>query len=504
MLVPTVARRYGVKACIDGLLRRTGYRLAVMLLAASMISPVPAGADAVLDEEQLASDFIALLAVPWSGDLPGMAERNVIRVATAFSRTHFFLDDGQPRGLTQELVSAFEQFLRARAGPLKDMRVVMLPMPREALLTAVIDGHADIAAANLTITAHRLEEVAFSAPWYEHIRELPVSGPGGPTLKALEDLAGQAIHVRRSSSYYESLQSLSEEFAARGLKPPRLIEADDLLETEDILELVAAGAFPLTVADDTLARLWQEVLPDLRVYEDLAIKSESSIGWAVRKESTHLLAAVNDFVRENKHGTLLGNILAKRYLGDNPWVRNALHEDETARLDALRIHFENYAHQYGFDWLLSAAQAYQESGLDHSVVSSAGAIGVMQLLPSTAADPSVNIPDIQAVENNIHAGIKYKRFMLDHYFDNERITPLDRFLFTLAAYNAGPSRINEYREKAQQRGLNPDRWFMHVEQVSNQQTRTYVGNIYKYYMIYREYQRRLAEVEEEKRSVLTH
>jgi membrane-bound lytic murein transglycosylase MltF len=455
-----------------------------------------------MDEDELASQFIELIAAPWGGDLPEIADRTIIRVASAFSRTHFFLDEGEPLGLTQELVTAFEDFLRQRDPALSKVRVVILPMARDELIEAVVSGRADIAAANLTVTPHRLETVAFSDPWYAHVRELLVSGPGVPTLASLDDLAGQTIHVRHSSSYHETLEVLAAEFKSRGLKAPQLIDVDEMLETEDVLELVAAGAFPMTAADDSLLILWREVLPDLTVYDDFPIGEERKIAWAVRKNSPLLMAAINDFVAQAHQGTLLGNLLIKRYLGANPWVRNALRGEDTERLKALQQYFENYAQEYGFDWLLSAAQAYQESGLDHSVVSPAGAVGVMQMLPTTAADPNVGIPDILPVENNIHAGIKYKRFVLDHYFDDADILPLDRFLFTLAAYNAGPARIGEYRANARSRGLNPNRWFMNVEQVSNRETRTYVGNIYKYYLSYREYQRRLEAVEVEKRAAL--
>jgi len=474
--------------------------LGLVAACSGVIASVHAEQDAA--EQPLEVDFTGILAVPWTDDLDGMAERTAIRIATTFSRTHFFLDQGVPRGSTQEVVTAFERFLRQRGGALAGVRTILIPMSRDELLNAVIDGRADIAAANLTITPSRAELVAFSTPFSSRVLELPVSGPTGPILKSLDDLAGRSVYVRRSSSYYESLQRLSADMTARGLAAPDIVLVDELLETEDILELVSAGAFPLTIADSSLTGLWGEILPDLKVYVELPVSEPRQIAWAMRKESPALLEAVNAFVGENRQGTLLGNILIKRYLQDNRWVRNPLREEETSRLEALRELFQTYAQEYGFDWLLSAAQAYQESGLDHSVVSNAGAVGVMQLLPSTAADPKVGIPDISSIESNINAGIKYKRFLLDRYFDAEEIAPLDRFLFTLAAYNAGPARVNEYRGKAAQRGLDPNRWFRHVEQVSNRETMNYVSNIYKYYLSYQEYQRRLAVLEQEKADAL--
>lgn len=444
----------------------------------------------------------AALAKPWTGDLDGIARRTVLRVATTFSRTNFFLDEGRPRGMTYELLTAFEKDLRQRAEELANIRITLIPMSRDELLDALSSGRADIAAANLTITDEREQQVDFSRPWAEDIRELVVTGPNGPELKALDDLAGESIYVRASSSYFESLQALAADMRRRGLTAPEISTVDELLETEDILELVAAGVYPITIADNSLTGLWQDILPALNVRDDLAVASDRSIAWAYRKNNPQLAAAVNAFVDKNRQGTLLGNILIKRYFENNRWVRNPLNEPDISRLSELENLFQKYAGEYGFDWLLSAAQAYQESGFDHSVVSNAGAVGVMQLLPSTAADPNVGIPDIATIENNIQAGIKYKRFMLDRYFDEPGIAPLHGLLFTLAAYNAGPARINQYRKKAAERGLDPDLWFRNVEQVSNRETKNYVSNIFKYYLSYQEHQRRLAAVKASKIEVI--
>jgi membrane-bound lytic murein transglycosylase MltF len=196
-------------------------------------------------------------------------------------------------------------------------------------------------------------------------------------------------------------------------------------------------------------------------------------------------------VREHRRGTLFGNIVIRRYFRDNRWVRNPLSAADRARFDELSALFRRYAGQYEIDWLLSAAQGYQESRFDQSLISPAGAVGIMQLLPSTAADPVVGIPDIGEEEQNIHAGIKYKNILLERYFDEPELDPLNQRLFALAAYNAGPRRIRQYRDRAEEMGLDRNRWVRNVELVSNRETRTYVANIFKYYIVYRQYQRRV-------------
>ncbi|MGI9317926.1 MAG: transglycosylase SLT domain-containing protein, partial [bacterium] len=186
---------------------------------------------------------------------------------------------------------------------------------------------------------------------------------------------------------------------------------------------------------------------------------------------------------------LLGNITLKRYLKENKWARNALSAEELKKHDSVVTLFRKYADMYDFDYLKTIALAYQESQLDQSKRSPAGAIGMMQLLESTASDPNVGIDGIEKLEANIHAGTKYLRFLRDRYFEDPAIDPLNRMLLSFAAYNAGPARINKLREDAEREGFDPNRWFNNVEVIAAKQigreTVQYVGNIYKYYIAYR-------------------
>jgi len=151
--------------------------------------------------------------------------------------------------------------------------------------------------------------------------------------------------------------------------------------------------------------------------------------------------------------------------------------------------FKKYANQYNFDWLMLAALAYQESGIDQSKRSKAGAVGVMQLLPSTAKDKNINIPDINSIEPNIHAGAKYLRFMADRYFNDPKMNTLNKWFFAFASYNAGPAKVAKLRKKAVEMGFDPNVWFRSVEvaaaKVIGRETVRYVSNIYKYYVAYK-------------------
>lgn len=431
---------------------------------------------------------------PWHGDLDGMVERRVIRAVVAVSMTQYFLDGAVQRGITYEALQQFEKTLNEKldTGNLK-VHIAILPVARDELLPALVEGRADIAAANLTITPERQRLVDFSDPAATGVEEIVVTGPKSPELEELHDLAGQEIHVRRSSSYYESLQNLNDELRSVGKEEMSLVLADEHLEDEDLLQMVNAGLLPIVIVDSSKADFWAQIFDDLTLHPDLAVRTGGEIAWAFRKDSPQLAAEVNTFIRANRKGTLMGNILLKRYLKDTKWVTRALSSAEIAKFNATIDLFRSYGEQYNFDYLMLAALGYQESRLDQSVRSRAGAIGVMQLLQSTANDPNVGIANIDQLEPNIHAGTKYLRFLRDRYFEDEAMDEVDKTLFTFASYNAGPARIRGLRRKAEAAGLDPNAWFDNVEVIASKEigreTVQYVSNIYKYYIAYRQTER---------------
>ena len=263
---------------------------------------------------------------------------------------------------------------------------------------------------------------------------------------------------------------------------------DDHLEDEDLLELVAAGVLEYAIVDAHKALFWVNVLEALSVREDLVLREGGQIAWAIRKEAPQLAALVNAFVPEMRSGSAAGNTLLKRYLRDNRWVKNPGASEDRRRFDAVVHLFQQFGDQYGFDWLMLAAQGYQESRIDQSARSPAGAIGIMQLLPSTAADDSVGIPDISTAKNNIHAGVKYLRLLQDRYLDDPEIDELNRKMLAFAAYNAGPGNLHKMRTRAREMGLNPNRWFGHVElaaaKIIGREPVVYVSNIAKYFLAF--------------------
>ena len=427
----------------------------------------------------------------WRGDLDGMVERGFVRILTVHNPLFFSYDGIHQRGLTHDLARAFEKHLaKAHKAKRGRLNVVLIPVARDELLPHLISGKGDIVAANLTITPARRKLVDFSDPTYPDVRELVVTGPGAPPVASLDDLAATEVHIRGSSSYFEHLSAINRARRAEGRKEIPIVEADELLEDYDLLEMVNAGLIPAIVVDSHKAALWVQVFENITVHEELAVNEGGSIAWAIRKESPKLLAAVNSFVKKAKKGTLLGNILIKRYLQSADWIDNVRAGQARERYEAVTALIRSYAGRFDFDWQMIMAQGYQESKLDQSRRSKAGAVGIMQVLPTTAADPNVGIPNIDDAESNVHAGVKYLRFLRDRYFSDPEIAPLDQVLFSLAAYNAGPANIARARKRARKMGLDPNRWFGETEVATakavSREPVVYVRNIYKYFIAYKQ------------------
>ena len=329
-----------------------------------------------------------------------------------------------------------------------------------------------------------------------------VTGPSAPNIASFGDLAGTPVHVRKSSSDFEHQAALNKSGSKRKRPLIPVHEADELLEDHDLLEMVNAGILPTVIVDSHKAALWAQAFENIEVHQNLAVHSGLSIAWAVRKDAPKLMQAVNGFVKMARKGTLLGNVLIKRYLTNTEWIEN-VRDNNSGTRDAKTIDIiRRYAERYAFDWLMIVAQAYQESKLDQRKRSPVGAVGIMQILPSTAADANVNIRDIDDPEQNVHAGAKYLRFIRERYFSAAEIDPLDQVLFSFAAYNAGPASITRARSEAAAMGFDANRWFGHVEVAASRtisrEPVIYVRNILKYYVAYKH----IEEIRKERKTVL--
>jgi len=438
------------------------------------------------DEAAIGEDpLIELARSPWTGDLGGMLERQMVRVLVVPSRTHYWLELGRQSGIEYELTAAFETWLRKhdrRAG--RHLRFVYIPTTVDRLIADLRAGRGDIAAAMLTVTPQRLREIDFSAPYARGVREVVVTGPASAPLASLEDLSGREVFVRKSSSYWTHLEELNQEFRKAGRAPARLVAVPEVLTDDAVLEMVNAGLLSATVVDLYEARIWRKALGELTVLEDTPVNDDGELAWMIRQNSPELSAKLAEFMAAHRHGTSFGNTVERKYVGSAAFVKRATSPEEAAKLRRLRDLFMKYGERYSLDWVLLAAQGYQESRLDQRARSRAGAVGIMQLMPATARP--LGVGDITQIEPNVHAGAKYSRLLRDEYFSDEEIDELNKGLFTVAAYNAGPARIEKLRRLAADRGLDPNVWFGNVEVVAAEkigaETVGYVANTFKYYV----------------------
>jgi membrane-bound lytic murein transglycosylase MltF len=425
------------------------------------------------------------ITAKWTGDYDGMVERRLIRILTVYSKTLYFVDKGTPRGTAYDQGKLLEEAINKNAGTghLK-INIQFVPLSRDELIPALLEGRGDIIMADMTVTPERQRQVTFADAWIAGVDEIVVTGPDGPAVETIDDLSGKEVFVRQSSSYFQSLTRLNERFAQEGKTPVSLVPAPEELEDEDLLEMANAGLVKILVVDNHKAWFWQRVWPKLQLHPTIALRTNGEIAWAIRPESPGLLEALNDFLAVNGKDSLNARMIFRRYLLNTQYVKGSQAADQ--RFRAVVAMFRKYGQQYNMDWMLMAAQGYQESRLDQGARSHAGAIGVMQVMPATGKD--LKVGDITKIDPNIHAGVKYIRSMIDRYYANEPMTDLDKGLFAFAAYNAGPARMRQLRREAATRGLDANVWFNNVERIASErigrETVAYVSNIYKYYVAY--------------------
>jgi len=427
---------------------------------------------------------------PHKGDLDEMDQRRVVRALVTFNRASFFFDNGRPRGMTYDALVDFEKFLNREVHP-KDttgkekINVVLIPTTFGKAAADLQNGNGDLIAAAVYITETRKKIFDF-VPLASSMHDVVVAGPDAPPLANLEDLSGKQVYLFKNSVSWENLTELNKKLSAAKKLKINLIAADGNLERDDLVEMAHAGLVQYTVTPSFTAQLWKNVFTDLKIYGDFPVTNKTDAGWAVRKDSPKLRAMLEEFASTHREGTAYFAQLANTYLKSGRFIKNNENAESVKRFNQMKGLFQKYANEYQFPWMLIAAEAYQESGLNQEAKSPVGAIGVMQVMPATAASSPVNIPDVTKVDPNIHAGVKLLKFIRDDYFKNDPMDPLNKTLMTLAAYNAGPGRIKQCRQVAADMGLNPNVWFKNVEYAVAKkvgaETVGYVSNIYKYYL----------------------
>jgi len=384
-----------------------------------------------------------------TADFDKIKQHGVLRVLTRNNPATYFLWRGELLGFEYELARHFAQKHRLRME-------MIVPPSREDLIPWLREGKGDVIAASMTISSERKSQgVAFSRPYFI-ISEIVVARADEPEdqLQKLEDLAGRTLVVRRSSSYWPTLEALQKQ----GLQL-ELMAAPEELETGEVIARVASGEYDLTVADSHLVDIELTWRDDIRAAFPLGDPKQH--GWLVRKTNSKLRLVINSFLKKEYRGVFY-NLTVQKYFENERDIRDhvQLRVSQTGELSPYDALVEQYAKQYGFDWRLIVAQMYQESRFDPDARSWAGAVGLMQVLPRTAK--SLGFSDLSSPENSIHAGVKYLTWVRDRF--EPELSVSDRMWFALAAYNVGQGHVLDARRLARKQGRNPNRWFGHVEE----------------------------------------
>ncbi|RFA29274.1 lytic transglycosylase F [Alkalilimnicola ehrlichii] len=381
-------------------------------------------------------------------DLAGIKERKVLRVITRNNAATYYLYRGELVGFEYELARRLAEQLGVR------LQMVVAD-DHESMIPMLLEGEGDLVAAFMTRTDARAEQVAFSRP-YHYATETVVGRADEPDMVDVEALAGRTLHVRRTSSYWDTAKALQEQGIDLALEA---VPSD--METEEIMARVAEGSYDLTIADSHILQselTWRDDLKGL-----LTLGEPISHGWAMRPDNPELLAAVNAFWNREYRG-LHYNILYRRYFEDQSRIQQQragrVDLADGSRLSPWDDLVRAYAERYGFDWRLIMAQMYQESRFDPDAVSWVGARGLMQVMPRTGAE--LGLQPLDDPEVSIHAGVKYMDWL--RYRFPERLPVEEQMWFSLAAYNAGVGHVRDARRLADQKGWDPDQWFGNVEE----------------------------------------
>jgi membrane-bound lytic murein transglycosylase MltF len=478
---------FGLSASLEKTARAVLFcAISLACLPGALAAEKPGGQEADAPD---ASGVVYRMMEKYTDDIGPGTQRRGIRVLVHYSRTKFFVASGRPRGYEHDLMKEFEAYYnRKKKKGETDVAVVFIPVRFDELIPLLLEGRGDVAAGFITITGERARRVAFTHPYIRNVSEVVVAHDGAPQVAAPEDLSARRIHVLRASSFVTSLKHLNQRLAAARKPQVEIVEMPPGASTEDLLEMVNAGIFQYAVADDYVGKLWSSVLPQLRVL-DVRLSEGNNIAWAVRSDNHKLRESLNAFITEGR-GKLpkIAAELHARYFRDIRLIKNNLDPDVVGRKKTLTPFFQSASTRHEFDWLFMLAQGFQESRLDQRARSHAGAVGVMQVLPQTGKEMGYRDVETKA-QANIDAGVKYMRFLMDRFFNDPKLAPEVRLDFALAAYNAGPNRIQRMRRIAAERGLDPNRWFGHVERITlekvGEEPVRYVANIHIYYTAYK-------------------
>jgi membrane-bound lytic murein transglycosylase F len=417
---------------------------------------------------------LSLVPLP-SQDLSEIRKRGKLVALTDNSSTSFYIYKGDSMGYEYEQLRAFAKELGVELQLViaKDMNTVF---------SQLNNGEVDIVAANLTVTKERLNLVDFSKPLMLVPQVLVQRKPEGwenmtqgeqneRLIRNTVDLSGKNIHVRKGSSFYSRLMSLSEEIGEK----INIIEVPGEQETEELISKVASGEIDYTIADENIALSNQTYYSNIDV--ETSVSFPQKIAWAIRKESPQLLAAMNEWIGKRKDSKEDLAVYSKYFKAKKKGAARGVGKYASYSGGIISVYddlIKTYSAKIGWDWQLLASLISQESNFSPTARSWAGANGLMQLVPQTAKHYGLDTIDATA-EQSIIAGTNYISD-LDRYWRKYISNRQERIKFVLASYNAGLGHVVDARNLAVKYGKNPDVWYENVDYMILQKSNPLIYN----------------------------
>lgn len=418
-------------------------------------------------------------------DLAQIRSSKVLRVLVNQSRNSSGEVKGEPVGVEYYRLRALEHYLNARVADDQEIALKIIPRAKEQLLGALQRGEGDLAAPGELLDPSLVRGVDASAPVVDRVPLQLVGRKGGRSYSRVEQLSGRTIALTSASAAGPAIQVINQQLALRKRPPIKVEWVDPTLAVEDVLEMVQAGIYPLTVVERPIAQRWARVMPKLRVDSKLQLARPDAMRWYVRQDAPMFQAAVDRFLAgyraPDNQDAAFERIYRRQYRVHNPLARK-----DRQRLEALRPVLQKHGGDQQFDWLNLAALAFKESTLDPKARGTGGAHGLMQITPSAAQ--RVGVSNTATVDGNVQASARYLAMLRRKFFASAQLNERERMAFILAAYNLGPERVQAMRAEARRRGLNGNQWFFQTERVAMEQVGmgpvNFVNSVNKYYLAF--------------------
>jgi membrane-bound lytic murein transglycosylase F len=365
-----------------------------------------------------------------------------LKVLTRFGPSAYFEGPEGFTGLDYELVQLFTRRIGVEAE-------FIVPENFGELLARIMVGDAHIAAAGITVTENRKQNIRF-APSYRSVTEQLIYRMGNRRPRMITDLYDGILEVINGTSHVDTLTRLKNDY-------PRLEwNVNPALDLFELLELVDKGLIDYTVANSNQMIRMRRFYPNLAVAFDISDARMQAWALPYARDNSLYAEAVAFFLEIKRNGTL--DELTEKYFGYAGLLtyagNRAFRKHFVQRFPKFRPYFEQAAREHGLDWRLLAAIGYQESHWDSGAVSPTGVRGIMMLTDATASQ--LGIQDRGNPIQSIAGGARY--FKLRKKRISRQIPEPDQTWMALAAYNVGHGHLEDARHLTKIRGGDPNKW----------------------------------------------